>query len=172
MAARKPAVVAAAATHASLNDALLAVQAGMPAFQRDSVNPHFGSAYLALESLLPQVLEVLNKNGVLLTQSASYLGALGGTVAALKTRLTHVATGEFTEDSFPLTSGKDTPQAQGAALTYARRYALMSVLGITADKDDDANSAMPSRGANVQPAAPSTVPNTGDQPFGGGFGSI
>ena len=32
-------------------------------------------------------------------------------------------------------------QAFGSALTYARRYALASVVGLTADEDDDGNEA-------------------------------
>ena len=33
------------------------------------------------------------------------------------------------------------PQGYGSAITYARRYALASVLGIVAGEDDDANAA-------------------------------
>jgi len=36
---------------------------------------------------------------------------------------------------------KEDPQAQGSAVTYARRYAYMSVLGLVADEDDDGQRA-------------------------------
>jgi hypothetical protein len=36
---------------------------------------------------------------------------------------------------------KDDPQGQGSAVTYARRYSYMSVLGLVADVDDDGNAA-------------------------------
>ena len=36
---------------------------------------------------------------------------------------------------------KSDPQGQGSAVTYARRYSYMSVLGLVADEDDDGNKA-------------------------------
>jgi hypothetical protein len=66
-----------------------------------------------------------------------------GITPALRTRLTHVPTAEYEEDSMPLSAGKETPQGQGSAITYARRYSLMAALNIVADKDDDANAAQP-----------------------------
>lgn len=41
----------------------------------------------------------------------------------------------------PLMMDKQTPQGQGSALTYARRYALCAMLNIAADEDDDGQSA-------------------------------
>ena len=38
-------------------------------------------------------------------------------------------------------NGKEDAQAQGSAITYARRYALMSMLGLVADTDDDGEAA-------------------------------
>ncbi len=139
MAARKvtPAVVA---EHASLATARLAIQQAMPAFQRDSVNPHFNSSYLQLETLLPQVLEVLNANGVLLTQSPTFILTPTGAVGGLRTELLHVASGESYADVMLLATGDTlTPQKQGSAITFAKRYGLMAILGITADRDVDGN---------------------------------
>jgi hypothetical protein len=49
-----------------------------------------------------------------------------------------------------LNAAKDDPQGQGSAITYARRQAAMSMLGLVADSDDDANRAQQRR----QPARP------------------
>jgi hypothetical protein len=46
-----------------------------------------------------------------------------------------------------LCAAKRDPQGQGAAITYARRFAYMSVLGLVADKDDDGNAATRARTA-------------------------
>ena len=43
---------------------------------------------------------------------------------------------------------KDTPHAVGSAITYARRYGLSSMICISADEDDDAESAQPDRSVN------------------------
>ena len=37
--------------------------------------------------------------------------------------------------------GKDDAQGYGSAMTYARRYAIMGMLGLVADADDDGNAA-------------------------------
>jgi hypothetical protein len=157
MAARKAVTPAVVVTHASLNEARLAIQQVMPAFQRDSVNPHFNSSYLQLETLLPQVLEVLNANGVLLTQSPTFVLTPTGAVGGLRTELLHVASGESYADVMLLCAG-ESPQKQGSGITFAKRYALMAILGITADKDVDGNIGL----TVVNPVqAPQLVP----QPF-------
>jgi hypothetical protein len=49
--------------------------------------------------------------------------------------------GEWLESEFVLPIVKKDPQASGSAITYARRYALVSVAGIPT-ADDDAESSM------------------------------
>jgi hypothetical protein len=110
----------------------------MPGLQRDKINPHFGSSYLSLEGLMGSILPVLNDNGLLLTQFTTSLEDGGG---GLRTRITHAETGEFVEDTMPLIMDKQTAQAQGSAITYARRYSIMALLGLVADEDDDGNAA-------------------------------
>jgi hypothetical protein len=48
--------------------------------------------------------------------------------------------GEFLTSEYELPDIQDS-QKKGAALTYARRYTVCALLSITADEDDDANSA-------------------------------
>jgi hypothetical protein len=127
----------------NLASALLAVQRDAPSLQRDGINPHFKSKYVSLDSLMSQVLPVLNKHDlVLLQQPTVHEGQ-----PALRTRILHAPSGEAEEDTMLLVLGKQDPQGQGSALTYARRYALMAMLGLVADEDDDANAAMPKRRA-------------------------
>ena len=52
------------------------------------------------------------------------------------------STGEYIE--FPPVRMKpesNKPQAVGSAITYAKRYTLSAIFGITSDKDDDGNEA-------------------------------
>src|SRR4030095_10791300 len=45
------------------------------------------------------------------------------------------------------TDGRMNPaQAVGSALTYARRYSLLAILGLAPEDDDDAESTAPPRG--------------------------
>lgn len=169
MAARKT-TATPAATHENLDAAILAIQKGMPAFQRDAVNPHFGSSYLNLETLLPQVVEVITANGCTVTQWPGHDGNGRGT---LKTIITHVASRESKEGTMLLSAGKETPQAQGSAITYAKRYALMAILGITADKDDDGNAGSYRGSSAAQTAqvavSPAPTGTEGTDPFTGGM---
>lgn len=120
-----------------LDAALAAAQAEMPELVKDSTNPHFSSRFISLKGLLEQVLPVLRKHGLLLLQPPSNLSGQ----PALTTIIRHVETGDQIEATTPLCMAKQDAQGQGGAITYMRRYQLMSLLGLVADEDDDGNSA-------------------------------
>lgn len=117
----------------SLASSLLAFQAEGVKLQKDSINPHFKNKYIGLDSLLADVLPVLNKCGLVVLQMPTTADG----VPSLTTRLVHAPTGEAVEATMPLLAIKQDPQAQGSALTYARRYSLMAFLGLVADEDTD-----------------------------------
>lgn len=154
--------------------ALLAAQRDMPELQKNAINPHFRSKYISLDSLMEQVLPVLNRHGLVLLQWPTALdrrttkdGEIQlGTEPALRTKLLHAESGEAFEDVMPLILGKNDPQGQGSAITYARRYALMSILGLVADQDDDANAVAPkqSSGGRRKPGATQSAPSGADEP--------
>jgi hypothetical protein len=120
--------------------ALLAFQQSAPDLHRDATNPHFGNKFLSMEGLMGKVLPVANGCGLVVTQFPTTVNGQGPK-PALRTRITHAESGEFLEDVMLLMPGKDDPQGQGSAITYARRYSLMAALGLVADEDDDGNAA-------------------------------
>lgn len=124
-----------------LTKALVAAQKAMPDLQRDKINPAFKSRYLSLETLLSEVLPVLNEHGLAVSQWPTYISDESGLRPALRTILVHGDTGETLEDTMLLLAVKDDPQGQGSAITYAKRYALMALCGLSADEDDDGNAA-------------------------------
>ncbi len=117
--------------------ALFEAQKLMPSIQKDSINPHFGNGYVSLDTVLDVILPVLHEQGILLIQSPTNVNG----VPALRTTFVDVETGEKEEDTMMLVLERDNPQGQGSALTYAKRYALLSTLGLTADADDDGQKA-------------------------------
>lgn len=121
----------------SLAMALLEVQKNAPSIQKDAINPHFKNRYISLDSLMPQILPVLNAEGLVLTQLPSHIDG----VPALTTRITLASTGESIEATVPLMLDRDNSQGLGSAITYTRRYALLSLLALVADTDDDGNKA-------------------------------
>ena len=86
----------------------------------------------------PATLEVLNKhNFVWLTLPDT----LPDGSQALSYVLLHTPTGESIKGTMSLGNETNTPQAQGSAITYARRYALMAVLGLVADEDNQGQAS-------------------------------
>lgn len=124
-----------------LTKALVAAQGSMPDLQRDKINPHFKSAYLSLEKLLAEVIPVLNKAGLAVAQFPTFVVTDAGALPALRTVLIHGESGDRMEDTMLLQASKNDPQGQGSAITYAKRYALMALCGLSADEDDDGNKA-------------------------------
>jgi hypothetical protein len=57
----------------------------------------------------------------------------------LATTLAH-SSGEWIRSELPIRAKDASPQAQGSAITYARRYALAAIVGL-AQIDDDAEAA-------------------------------
>jgi len=87
---------------------------------------------------LPEVLDVINpylkKNGLGFTQLVND--------GIVKTILFHYDSGEMLESGTVIPSdvklkGMNDFQVLGSAITYIRRYALSSILGIASDKDND-----------------------------------
>ncbi len=126
------------ATDSGLMPALLSAQADMPAIQKTKINPAFRSKYVSLDSLMSEVMPVLNRHGLIWV---TLPGRDEHGDPALTYRLIHAQTGEAITGTMPLMLSKTDPQGQGSAITYARRYSLMAVLGLVADEDDDGNSA-------------------------------
>ncbi len=125
-------------TTPTLYDALLAFQADAPTLQKDKINPAFRSKYLSLDSLMEQVLPALNAHGLIWT---TLPGRDDDGAGVLRYELIHAASGDRLGGTMPLLAAKPDPQGQGSAITYARRYSLMAVLGLVADEDDDGNRA-------------------------------
>jgi len=103
---------------------------------KDKTNPHFRNKYASLDSILEGIKEPLKLAGLTFVQ----LPIEGG---KLKTILIESESGESIESTMDILLAKNDPQAQGSALTYARRYALSAILGISTDEDDDGNAATP-----------------------------
>lgn len=122
--------------------ALVKVQAAMPKVYKDQDNPFFKSKYADLGSIWDAIRGPLTKNGLSIIQLPAGDG--------LTTTMLHTS-GEWISSTMNMhvftTWDKKTeqyivtPQAQGSAITYARRYMLAAVVGIC-PVDDDGESAM------------------------------
>ena len=119
--------------------ALLTFNKEMGVVGKTSKNPFFKSNYADLPTILKATKEPLDKAGLTVTHFP-----VGDN--RLITRLSH-SSGQFYQSMNYMKSVKDDPQARGSVITYMMRYAVGAVLGLSIDKDDDANSS-------TRPSAP------------------
>lgn len=105
---------------------------------KDANNPFFKSKYVPLENVVEAITESASKNGLSFTQFPSSDENGNVTVGTL---VMH-SSGEWIEyDPIKMKPVKNDPQSIGSAITYAKRYALSAIFGITSDQDDDGNEA-------------------------------
>lgn len=123
-----------------LSKALTAFQKSAPKIIKDKkgkIQLKSGASYeydyADLASIWDKIRGSLADNGLSAIQSPTTMQGQ----PALTTLLAHES-GQWVEDTMELKMAQDTPQGQGSAITYARRYALSAMLGIVADSDNDA----------------------------------
>lgn len=130
----------------ALAEALVAAQAELPcAIGRDADGQIQNRTYryLTLDKLIAETRPILQKHGLAIMQWPSYAErGTDGAIPLLVTELAHVD-GERLGFSMPLYLTDKSMQGLGAAITYARRYAWQSVLGIAAEEDTDAKDEIP-----------------------------
>lgn len=133
-------------TITELSKAFAKTQKEMKQPLKDANNPFFKSKYVPLENVVEAITESASKNGLSFTQFPSSDEAGNVTVGTL---VMHES-GEWIEyDPIKMKPVKNDPQSIGSAITYAKRYALSAIFGITSDQDDDGNEATQ---AKKQPA--------------------
>lgn len=131
--------------------ALMKVQGEIRNPENTSVNPYFRSKYAALPDILNMVRPLLNKNGLVLVQDT---GSDEKGIFVI-TLLVHESGESFKTNRLYLSPvvSKDhniipvgnAPQQSGSAITYARRYQLTALLGISGEDDNDGNTSPPKK---------------------------
>jgi hypothetical protein len=135
-----------------LAKALCKAQATIDGAKRDSTNPHFKNKYADLASVWEACRDALAANGL----SVAQFGVRNEGEWVLVTELLH-ASGESRRGAIPLLNGKGDMQGLGSALTYARRYGLAAMVGVSPE-DDDGNASTAKR-SEVKPPTVVTRPD-------------
>lgn len=95
-------------------------------------NNHFGSQYVDLAGVIDATKSALLAEGLTVVQTSTYEQG----VMLLHSVLLHVDGAQMTS-SYPILPAKpNDPQSLGSAMTYARRYSMMALLGIAPEDDD------------------------------------
>ena len=125
--------------------ALAKAQGQFQAVAKNQDNPFFKSKYLTLAGIMDVIRKPFADNELCVIQSPKVFKEGNSTFITLKTIIAH-SSGETLENelTLPIATGQRISDAQaiGSGITYARRYALQSLVGVSADEeDDDGNSA-------------------------------
>lgn len=113
----------------------------------DGDNPFFKSGYVTLEGVQKAVDEALKDTGLSYIQKV-YNDDNGG--VGVETVIMHEDGEALSSGPLSLRPTKNDPQGYGSAITYAKRYQLAAMFGISSDKDDDGNLAANLGGQNKQ----------------------
>jgi hypothetical protein len=127
--------------------AMAAAQTDMGPVFKDAANPAFKSKYASLAAVCDAVLPSMNKHGLTILQAP---GTASGEVT-VETIIGH-SSGTWMRTVLALKPMKGDPQGVGSAITYGRRYALLSLAGV-APEDDDGSAASASTGPGKMRAA-------------------
>jgi hypothetical protein len=140
--------------HECLSDALAAAQAEFMPIRKDKVaaTPKYSYPYADIADVIAAVTPALSKHGLCQVQRM----AIREGQQLLLTELRFKAECLASEMILPL-AGLD-PQGIGKVLTYYRRYALQALLGVAAERDDDAADTSDVRQPEAARRAPEPDP--------------
>lgn len=105
---------------------------------KDASNPFFKSKYVPLENIVEVVDEAIKDTGLSYSQEATS----AGNSISVATHVFHESGQFISFDPLTLPATKADAQGFGSAVTYAKRYSLAAVFGVTSDEDDDGNKAV------------------------------
>jgi len=126
---------------------------------KTATNPHFRSQYVDLAGCVEAVIDALNNHGIALVQKTHECE----TGIKIETIFLHESGESMSGGVLHVPADKQTPQGYGSALTYARRYSLMSACAI-APEDDDGNAATKSMASKLPAKKSITLEIPGKDP--------
>lgn len=139
------------AIHAHIEQALAAAQGEYPeiAKSRTAEAGKFSYDYADISDILTAMRPVLAKHGLSISQPTRIQGDALVVSTQLRFRPPS-GEAEIIESEYPVCKASGAHQEMGKALTYARRYALCSLLGVAPAREDDdgqgaAKAAAPER---------------------------
>lgn len=102
------------------------------AIKKDSTNPHYKNKYASIESVLDTIEKPLLDAGLGFIQCVEDLNLI--------TTIYDTESDNILTSKIPLILNRNDMQQLGSAITYARRYGLVSMFGLE-QEDDDGNLA-------------------------------
>ncbi len=138
----------------TIQQRLLSVQLNIEAVTKSASNPHFKSRYADLNEVLAVSKSALNREGLFIVQTPG-IDSFG---KYLETAIIDAETKESLAGKVYFSGNESNMQQIGAAMTYARRFGLVSLLALESE-DDDGETAV-GRGSGVAVAKSAAVPSS------------
>lgn len=132
----------------NIDEVILLVQQNPPVLVKDKAGQvgNQKTKYANLEQVNAKVLPLLNQLG---TTYVCLPNLQDDGKFVLEYELKHVPSGTVKGGRYPLKLSEN-PMQMGSAITYSRRYALLSALGIVAEDEDDDGRAANDSGSTAQ----------------------
>lgn len=123
--------------------ALAKAQGQMGKIGKDGKNGHFKSRYATLASVIEALKKPLSSHGLAFFQDCECTNSeSGGGIVIVTTVLALADTEEYISTSVKIPLVKATAHGIGSAITYGKRYTLMSICGVAPEEDDDGNATV------------------------------
>ncbi len=142
--------------NSALSAAMAKAFAEIEGATKSANNPHFKSKYADLGAIIDAVKPALISHGLFFTQRTQ--PSPDG--VSVETVLHHSSGEQMSLGLLFVPANKRDAQGFGSALTYARRYSLMTAFGVPTE-DDDGNAAVSVNGNDFQ----ATQAEARDAPF-------
>ncbi len=120
----------------TLNQKIAFIQASIGGLKKEGLNPHFKNTYVNLNQVIEALTPLLTEQSLSLTMPLTNVAGQPA-ISLILTELEGDL--DVSEWTIPLPVLQD-PQKMGSAITYYRRYMLMSFFNLKAE-DDDGNHA-------------------------------
>ena len=121
----------------TLAQAMLDFRVNVDSVTKDSTNPFFNSGYTSYNAVRETINPTLDMLGIVVIQAPMILEGID--VLNTKVYMAHNPS-DFICSNIRLLMPKSDMQQLGGAITYAKRYSLVSLFGL-AEEDDDGNKA-------------------------------
>ena len=110
--------------------------------------------YAPLNEVIEATKQALSDNGLAITQATKIVEE--NTI--LETLLSH-SSGEWLSGELYVGKQDQSPQSEGSALTYKRRYGMSAILNVASEEDDDGESA-----TEKEPTPKAIIPTPAEVP--------
>lgn len=151
----------------NIDKKIFIVQSEAPVIRKNSDNPYFKSKYAEYPEIQAEVRPITIKQGLLVN-----FAPVAGNLLIMTVK--DIETGEYYEVTMDLKTIQDSPQAQGSAITYGKRYMYTAFFDLIIEdaSDDDGNAASNAKPKEQkqaqqtqQPAANASKPVDPNRPY-------